>query len=603
MLSVSDSAYRSSRSGNAVLTHLALITLVAAVALLAVPCSGRLRVERVQFAGNAAFGSKELLNYVQTKPGGFFHRVYYDRRAFLNDLANLQRFYQSEGYLEANVELDDMAVSPDSTGVEILIGVYEGDRWLVDSVTFTGERQVSAEELRHVLTLKEGNPFRFVELEADRRALLDEYARRSYLDAKVTQEVVRDDEKRTAAISYEVTERERATIDSIDVVGDNKTRQFVVERELTFKPGEYFDFKKIGESQAKIYRTGLFSSVWIQPAEKDTGRAEKEVIVRVAERPSGEYDMSAAYAALEGFEVTGGVLNRNLQGQATTLGLRGSYGERLREARASVGDPWFLGLHVSVEASARHQWKKTESYTAETTGAGFVLSRHLNLRMTLEGGYQFERTIVLQAADDTEDIGTSYTSDLLFAVVYDSRNDVLNATRGTYLRAETDLASSRLGGTNDFVRVELDWRGYVRFGGDLAAGLNLRPGWIRPTGDATEVPVSERFLAGGEGSVRGFPRDSIGPLDMSGRPVGGRVRAIARGELRFRIYRGLGGVLFADAGQVSGAVSEFRARDLAVGAGLGLRFGTRLGVLRLDAAIPVSEDGKPQFYFSVGQAF
>jgi outer membrane protein insertion porin family len=594
-------ANRTSPSSASVLVVLVLLLLSAAMP--AAICAAKLRVDRVQFVGNDAFESDELLRYVQTKPGGFFNRVYYDRRTFLSDLSNLERFYLSEGFLEADVEMDDIAVSADSTNVEILIGVYEGDRWTVDSVTFAGNEDLTEGELRELVGLTEGEPFRAVRLERDRRAILDEYARRSYLDARVVQSVVRDDELRTAAVSYSIVERDRAVIASIDVVGDNKTRQFVVERELTFEPGEHFDFEKIGESQANIYRTGLFSSVWIEADPADTGLVQKDVIVRVGERHSGEYDLTAAYAAIDGFEVSGGVLNRNLQGQATTLGLRGTYGERLREIRASVGDPWFLGRRVSAEGSARYVWENTESYTAERTGAGFILSKELNLRWTIEGGYQFERTLVLKVADDADDVGTNYTTDILLASVFDSRDDILSASRGSYLRAEVDLASSKLGGTNDFLRVQLDYRGYVSLGGNLRAAFGLRSGLVTPTGDAKDVPVSERFLAGGEGSVRGFPRDSLGPLDEDDQPTGGRVLAVARTELRFPIWRALGGVIFGDAGQVYDLPEGFRVEDMAVGAGLGLRYGTRLGVLRLDVAIPASEDGKPQWYFAVGQAF
>jgi len=578
--------------------------LVSALSLCAAaPCVAELRVEEVGFVGNESFESKELLKYVRTKPGGLFNRVYYDRRTFLSDLSNLERFYMAQGFLEADVELDDMAVNADSTGVEMLIGVYEGDRWVVDRVAFEGQKDMNEEVLRDLISLKEGEPFRVIQLDSDRRAILDEYARRSYLDARVVQEVVRDDELRTASISYEITERERAVIASIDVTGDDKTRQFVVERELTFSPGEHFDFRKIGESEANIYRTGLFSSVWIEPAPADTGKVEKDVIVRVVERPSGEYELVVAYAALDGFGVGGGVVNRNLQGQATTLGLRGSYSERLRSLRVSVGDPWFLGMRLSGEASASYGWEWTESYTAEKSGGAFILAKELGLNLTLETGYEFERTIVLEASEEADDVGTSYTSDVPLAATYDSRNDVLNAARGTYLRAEAVVASSRLGGTNDFLRLEADWRGYATLPYGLVVAGNIRSGRVTPISDAEDVPVSERFLAGGEGTVRGFPRDAIGPLNEEGEPRGGRVLAVARAEARSPTFRGIGCVVFGDAGWVSESFEEMRLEGFSLGAGFGLRYVSRLGVLRLDAAVPVSEDGKPQFYFAFGQAF
>ncbi len=97
------------------------------------------QVADVVFVGNETFGDELLFPYMFTRKSGLFHKSYYDRRTFTQDLSNLQRFYVSQGFLEADVELDDISMSADSTRVEILIGIYEGDRWMVDSVTFEGE--------------------------------------------------------------------------------------------------------------------------------------------------------------------------------------------------------------------------------------------------------------------------------------------------------------------------------------------------------------------------------------------------------------------------------------------------------------------------------
>ncbi len=564
-------------------------------------------VEDVLFIGNESFEDDSLLPYMQTKESGLFRKTSYDRRAFLRDLANLERFYVSQGFLEADVELDDMMLSADSTSVRLLIGVYEGDRWMVEDVSFEGASVIPEEKLRGVVTVTEGTPLLVGELDSDRRAVLEEYARRSYLDAHVVQDVVRDDENRSVTIAYRITEREQASIAAIDVFGDEKTRPYVVKRELTFAAGELFDFKKIGESRVNLYRTGLFNSVWIEPAPEDTGRAEKRVVVRLAERSSGHIDFNFGYAAIDGIEVGAGISNRNVQGQARTLGLTGKYSARAREVRASIGDPWFLGRRVAAEAAARHSWEDEKSFVAETTGASFVLSKELNLRLTLEGGYKYDRTVVLEGVDDSSD-GENRTGSILGAVIYDGRDDILNATRGTFIRTDIEFASSKLGGTNDFVRYNIGWRGYKKIVHGWVAALELRTGWVKPQGGEGEVPINERYFLGGEGSVRGFLRNSLGPLGPPGedgeqKPLGGRAMALARGEVRFAVYRTLGAAVFVDAGQVFADFDAIRVADLAVAGGVGLRYNTRVGLLRLDMATPLSEKGDFQWYFSVGQAF
>jgi len=267
-------------------------------------------VTDVLFVGNESFEDDALLQYMRTRKSGSLREAGYDRRAFIRDLENLERFYVSQGFLEADVELDDMTLSADETSVRLLIGVYEGDRWMVENVSFEGASVIPEEKLREVVTVREGTPLLVGKLDTDRSAILEEYARRSYLDAHVSQDVVRDDDDHSATIAYRITERDQASIASIDVTGMEKTRQYIIERELTFAAGELFDFKKIGKSQVNLYRTGLFNSIWIEPAPEDTGRAEKRVSVRVAERSSGHTDFSLGYAAIDGVEVGAGILNR-----------------------------------------------------------------------------------------------------------------------------------------------------------------------------------------------------------------------------------------------------------------------------------------------------
>ena len=569
-------------------------------------------VTDVLFIGNESFEDDSLLPYMQIRKSGSLRKTSYDRRAFLRDLENLERFYISQGFLEADVELDDMMLSADSTSVRLLIGVYEGDRWMVEDVSFEGASVIPEEKLRGVVTVREGTPLMVGGLDSDRRAILEEYARRSYLDAHVVQDVVRDDENRSAAITYRITEREQASIASIDVYGDKKTRPYVVKRELTFAAGELFDFEKIGESRVNLYRTGLFNSVWIEPAPEDTGRAEKRVIVRVAERSSGHIDFNFGYAAIDGVEVGAGISNRNVQGQARALGLTGKYSERAHEARVSIGDPWFLGRRVSAEAAARYRLiderEGKKRFRAQTIGASFILSKELNLRLTLEGGYKYDQTIFIDGKDSNEDEEDNDTGSLLLAAIYDSRDGILNATRGTFIRTDMEFASEKLGGTNDFVRYNIDWRGYKKVARGWVAALELRTGWVKPQGGQDNVPPNERYFLGGEGSVRGFARDALGPLGPSGedgklKAIGGRAMALARGEIRFRVYKTLGAAVFVDSGQVFPDFNAMRFSDLAVAGGVGLRYNTRVGLLRLDAATPLSEKGDVQWYFSVGQAF
>ncbi len=560
-------------------------------------------LDSIEFAGNYTFDRKTLLRYMTLSESSFFHTVRYKRRVMERDLANLERFYVTQGFLQAQVVVEDESLSDDWMRIDVLVGIYEGPRWEVSSITFEGNHVLDERQLMRDMTLAPGGPYLPNALEGDRRSVLNAYARRSYLDARVFQTVDVDDETHTAGVHYRIVERQQAVIASIDVTGDEKTKQFVIERELTVKPGELFDPEQIGESQARLYRTGLFNSVWLEPARQDTGKAMKQLLVSVRERPSGHVELKAGYAALTGMEASAGITNRNVQGQAIETTLSGTYSSFERGVEASLGDPWFIGRPVAAEATGKYYWNDEESYIAETTGGRFVLTKRFGTATTLDGGYEFDRTIILKTPESTDETGANYTSDVFAALTYDTRDDILDATRGIMAGALTDVASSRLGGTNDFVRYEAAFRGFTGIGHGRVAALALKVGWVKPQGDGSDVPVNERYFAGGDGSVRGFERNSLSPRDAEGKPKGGRALTVVRAEIRFPIWKVFSGAGFADAGQAFDDLGAVRLSRLEVGAGGGLRIATPVGVLRFDVAAPVTAPGHGAFYFGVGQAF
>jgi outer membrane protein assembly complex protein YaeT len=559
-------------------------------------------VEDVRFIGVEAFDESTLLEYMAIHPSGFMEQVRFDPGVLEQDLVNLALFYNTRGYLEADLWVEDTALSAESTRITILISVHEGDGWIISDVTLHGNVDIAEDYLRSLLAVTEATPLLSNGLARDRRAILNHYARLSYLDAHVEQTVTRDDVARTASVSYDIVEGERVRISGIRIHGDDKTRKFVIERELTFEEGEYFDVDKIGESQAKLYRTGLFNSVWMEPAREETGTSERGLDIRVNERRSVSLDLSVGYATIDGPEATALLVNRNVQGQATRLEFHGYLSRLQRAAGASAGDPWFLGLPVAGELSIDYLWSDEEAYIAEMERAAFFLTRKIGSALTLRSGYEFQRNMVFEATDEDSDLGTNYTTDLLVAATHDTRDDVLDPERGMLTGVEFGLASSLLGGTNDFTRTEFIWRGYKKVWRHRIVALAGHVGWIRPQ-ENDDVPVNERFFAGGDGSVRGFDRNSLGPAGEDGEATGGLGLLELRAEARFPLFRRLRMVAILDAGQVFDDFRAIRPSDLAIGAGGGLRYHAGLWIVRLDVVAPVTEPGPTRFYFGIGQAF
>ncbi len=607
----------SSAALRAVLPVLALLlaVLLASQALAHYDAASMLRLRRIlaerdgpalraiHFAGNETFEAEVLKPYMTSTESSAFGLARFNSEIFERDLSTLELFYTMQGFLEADLAVEDVTFRADSTSVEILVSVYEGERWQVTAVTIAGNSDFTTDELQELLSVAQGDPFRTTRLANDRAALLGHYARNSYLDARVEQTIERDDIARTVSVRYDIVERKQARISEIRVTGDDKTHGFVIERELTFKPGELFDVDRVGESQANLYTTGLFNAVWIEPARKDTGLVERRMDVRVSERRSVELSASVGYEAIDGPGASVEFSNRNVQGNATWMTLGGGVSYRTRTAGFTMGDNWLIGLPVTGEMTFEYDYGDEDAYTVESERGTFLLKKDLTRALSVESGYGFERNVVLEVSDDTEGPGTNYTTDVMVAATHDTRDDVLDAMRGTLTRAEFRVASSLLGGTNDFTRTELLWRGFKEVHEGRVLALSARAGWIHPQNDGSDVPVNERFFAGGQGSVRGFDWNSLGPVGEDGGAKGGRGLIELRTELRVPAPGPFRAVAIVDAGQVFDDYSAIRLSDLSVGAGIGVRYHVGIWVFRLDVVAPVTETGRTRFYVGIGQAF
>ncbi len=557
----------------------------------------------IHFVGNETFEAGRLKPYMATTESTAFGLARFDSDVFEQDLSTLELFYTTEGFLEADLSVEDVAFYADSTSVEILVSVYEGERWRVTDVTLEGNSDFTTAELRELLLVVDGEPFRTTRLANDRARLLGQYARSSYLDARVLQTIERDDVERTVSVRYDIVEREQATISGIRISGDDKTRRFVIERELTFEPGQLFDVDRVGESQANLYSTGLFNAVWIEPAREDTGRTERVMDVRVSEQRSVELSASIGYEVIDGPGATAEFSNRNVQGNGTWMTLGGGVSYRTRDVGFTIGDNWLIGLPLTGEMTLEYDYGDEDAYTAESERATAFLKKDLTRFLSVEGGYGFERNVVLEVSEDIEELGTNYTTDVMVAATHDTRDDVLDASSGMLTRAEFRVASSFLGGTNDFTRTEFMWRGFKEVRKGRVVALSARAGWIRPQDDGSDVPVNERFFAGGQGSVRGYDWNSLGPVGEDGGAKGGRGLVELRTELRVPAPGPFRAVAIVDAGQVFDDYSAIRLGSLSVGAGLGVRYHVGIWVFRLDAVAPVTETGRTHLYFGIGQAF
>jgi outer membrane protein assembly factor BamA len=412
------------------------------------------------------------------------------------------------------------------------------------------------------------------------------------------------------AVIFQVDEGEAMVVGPIEVRGASRTRLGLVRRQLGLQAGRPVDPRQLAEAERRLLDLGVFSRASlrvepVEPAPAGAGPRPARVVVEVEEDATivAGYDLrwnedDRLTALVEGER-------RNLAGIGLALGARYRFGADIREARGSLHLPALLrGADFTGSVFSLEEDIHVEDLEITRRQRGFQVQQTLRLphRSRLLLGYRFRRNTVLAPDFPAEPIDVG-GADL--SVVQDTLDNHLDASRGRFLSLNLEVAPAALGSDAPFVKgfaqallahpvagPSLTWAHSYRVG--LAWGLGGEP--LNPL---------ERFMAGGPSSLRGFATNAVGPRDVFGDPAGGAAVAILNQELRFRHASGLGAVVFYDAGNVFPTVDELRF-DLRHTAGLGLRWTSPVGLLRLDLGFPLGRrEGEKGYrlFFGVGQAF
>ncbi|ODT82762.1 MAG: hypothetical protein ABS76_06815 [Pelagibacterium sp. SCN 64-44] len=426
----------------------------------------------------------------------------------------------------------------------------------------------------------------------------------------VSRDVVADHATRTVDARIVVNPGRHAAFGPVTVSGTTNMNPDFVAQQTGLVVGQEYDPDDVARAQKRLDRLEVFRSARLQAAESIGADGLLPYDLIVEELPGRRFGLGATYSTLDGLGLEGYHLWRNLFGQAERL--------RLDARIASIAWPidtaqfdYFAGgtftkpgfYHPDVDLIAAVSAERTiyPTYT-ETSASGRVgLSWFFSDELTFEGGASFKR------ARFDDDFGTRdfSTAGVYAGVIFDGRDSSVDPTEGWYAAGNVEPYYDFIYG-NAGLRVVAEGRTYFGFGEDdpfVLAGRLKAGALIGP--DLSEIPPDKLFFAGGGGSVRGYAYKSIGVDDGSGTVTGGRYLLEASLEARAKVTEDIGVVGFLDGGYVAADVFP-GIQDLRLGAGLGIRYYTGLGPLRLDVAVPLNKrpgDSDYAIYAGIGQAF
>lgn len=410
-----------------------------------------------------------------------------------------------------------------------------------------------------------------------------------------------DHNTRTLRITFRIRTGPRVTFGPLTIQGLETVDQSFITDQVPWQTGERYDPKLLSRFRKRLVESGLFSVIRIRHPESADKDSRLPFTVECSERKHRTIDLGISYNTNYGPGFTTGWEHRNLFGRNETLTIDADVSRILQELRVSFTKPLFPDPSQRLRINSAVYREDTDAYINSAARASVMLERTFLQPLTGGAGLGY-KAARLEYADETD------INRLLFFptfLQYDIRDNILNPSTGTRIRLNVTPATILGSPYGHFTRLRLGISGYLTAvkSPKVVFALRTEAGMI-PGTPPKDIPVDERFFAGGSGSVRGYEYQEIGPR-VDDDPDGGTYLTEGSLEIRWNIIDQFGMAAFCDAGTLSGEF--FFDRRIYAGAGGGLRYYTRAGPIRFDVAFPVNNDshmdGGIQFYVSIGQAF
>ncbi|WP_294090007.1 autotransporter assembly complex family protein [Sphingomonas sp.] len=530
-----------------------------------------------------------------------------DRRA-REDIVLLQTLLRGAGYYDARIDSSVANTAP----LTVTLSVEPGKRYLLDTVDLPGLAAAGAKArgLGEGIGLAPGDPADADRIAAAEAALRAKIGQQGFPFATITP---------PALVIDHATGRARLTM-PVDPGGERRFGQVIippnklfgashVAKIARFRTGQLYDSKLLEDLRRALIQTGIVSSAEVKPVEgKSPGTVDIAVDVKPA--PPRTIGGELGYGTGEGIRAEVDWTHRNLFPPEGGLTLRAVGGEQEQSGSVIFRRNNFEGRDRVLTAQLSAANLNRPGFQATTFSLTGSLERQTNI--FFQKAWTWSVGAELAASDERDTAlrtglsqrRTFFIAAMPFSLVYDGSDDLLNPTRGVRLGARASPELSLQGDVFGYARTQIDASAYRAVGERVVLAARLRLGTIIGAPRDAIAP-SRRFYAGGGASVRGYSFQAIGPRDLNNLPIGGRSLTEFSLEGRVKLFGPFGLVPFFDAGTVSTAELPVFS-NLRFGAGLGVRYYSNFGPIRIDVGAPINpQRGDPPVavYVSLGQAF
>lgn len=575
----------------------------------------KIYIGKISFEGNTSFDADDLEDVIETGERTWLISWITDsgvlKMSVLNqDAARIGAFYHNHGFIEAKV--GDPVVEQVEDELHITFPIEEGPRFRVGTVDITGDLLRSKEELIEMLEIREEEFLNREVLRNDNLKLTDLYAEHGYAFAEVRPKVDKAPDSNRVDIVLEIDKGPLVYFNRVDILGNTRTRDNVIRRDLTVKEGGIFDSKAIRKSTENLQRLGFFEEVTVTP-QPTMQEDQMDVQVSVKERSTGQFSVGAGYSSSDSLMFMAEISENNLFGTGNRLSLSANLSSITSRFNLSYTNPRIFDTHVLAGIDIFNWEKEYDDYTRDSTGGGVRLGHRLYEDWHIGYGYSYTDTTLSDLSENAsivirESQDINVTSALRLSISRDTRNNYFAPTAGSVNSVSVEYAGGFLGGDAAFTKVEASTSWFFPIPFKSVFHIKGAAGQAFENEDG-KLPVYEHFYLGGLNSIRGFKTSTISPKDAeTGERIGGDKMWYANIEVIFPLFEemGLRGVIFTDFGNVYAVDDDWNFDEIKKAAGIGFRWLSPMGPLRLAWGYnldPDPDEDSSVWDFSIGGGF
>ncbi len=578
-------------------------------------------IARIEFEGNKSLSDRVLRKQMKTKAKtliAFLDKSgRLDEAQLMQDVDAVREFYQNKGFVD--VEVQPVRKERRGNRTVLVMPIVEGQKYSVGRVRVEGQKVTSGEKVVQLLKVKEGDVYSPKAIRDDAKSIADAYGSGGYVDLVVSPQGIPSGPSRID-VTYTIEEGARSFVQRINIIGNTRTKDKVIRREVLIAPGDVYSTTRVETSKKRLDNLGYFSRVETYP--EDTGvPGRKDLTVQVEEKRTGSLNFGAGFSTVDdilGFvELTQGnfdLLNwPNFTGAGQKFRARLQLGTSRKDIVVSLTEPYFMDRRLSVGGQLFYSEANFLSSVYDQRNYGFSLNtrKALGRFMSTSLEYRLENIQIYNVSPGVSSLigleaGSRSKSTITTNLIYDTRDNPFLTRKGTRIILSPYVAGGFLGGNTQIFGFALEASQYFHLPYDLILLLNGEIASVDTWGDGDRVPIFDRLFLGGANNLRGFDYRDVGPKDINGEPLGGKSLARGTVELTFPIIEKVRGAIFYDVGFVEPKAFNAGGRA-ASDVGIGVRLDLPIGPLRLDYGFPIetggNNDKSGKFNFNVGYQF